>query len=82
MLTPPFEVVYSGNSLVQRLFLEADYKVTEPPLFNREIYSGTEVRRRMLVGEDWESLIPKSVIEVIKEIEGIPRLKHLSKKGT
>jgi nicotinamide-nucleotide adenylyltransferase len=82
MLTPPFEVVYSGNSLVQRLFIEAGYKVTEPPLFNREIYSGTEVRRRMLMGEDWESLIPKSVIGVIKEIDGIPRLKHLSKKGT
>ena len=82
MLTPPFEIVYSGNSLVQRLFLEAEYKVTEPPLFNREIYSGTEVRRRMLIGEDWESLVPKSVSEVIAEIEGVPRIKHLSKEGT
>ncbi len=81
MLTPPFEVVYSGNSLVQRLFIEAGYRVTEPPLFNREIYSGTEVRRRMLMDEDWESLIPKSVVNVIEEVEGIPRLKHLSKEG-
>lgn len=82
MLTPPFEIVYSGNSLVQRLFLEAEYKVTEPPLFNREIYSGTEVRNRMLSGEDWESLVPKSVVEVITEIEGVERIKHLSKEGT
>jgi len=79
MLTPPFNYVYTGNPLVQRLFLEHSYQVTEPPLFNREEYSGTEVRRRMLRG-DWETLVPTSVVEVIKEIDGIQRLKHLSKK--
>ena len=80
MLTPPFECVYSGNPLVQRLFIEAGNKVTEPPLFNREIFSGTEVRRRILTDENWESLVPKSVINVIKEIDGISRMKYLSKK--
>jgi nicotinamide-nucleotide adenylyltransferase len=80
MLTPPFEYIYSGNSLVQRLFKEAGYEVTQPPLFNRKIYSGTEVRRRMLVNEDWESLVPESVVNVIKEIDGVSRIKHLSKK--
>ncbi|MBM4241744.1 MAG: nicotinamide-nucleotide adenylyltransferase [Euryarchaeota archaeon] len=80
MLTPPFDYVYSGNPLVQRLFIEDRYKVTAPPLFNRKIYSGTEVRRRMLEGEDWESLVPKSVVDVIKEIDGIGRIKHLSKE--
>lgn len=80
MLTPPFEYIYSGNPLVQRLFIEAGYKVNEPPLFNREIYSGTEVRKRILENEDWESLVPNSVINVINEIEGVARLKHLSKK--
>ncbi len=80
MLTPPFECVYSGNPLVQRLFKESGYTVTQPPLFNREIYSGTEVRRRMLAGGDWKSLIPQSVVEVITEIDGISRIKDLSKK--
>jgi nicotinamide-nucleotide adenylyltransferase len=80
MLTPPFERVYSGNPLVQRLFKESGYAVTQPPLFNREIYSGTEVRRRMLAEGDWKSLIPKSVVKVINEIDGITRIKDLSKK--
>ena len=80
MLTPPFECVYSGNPLVQRLFKESGYTVTQPPLFNREIYSGTEVRRRMLAGGDWKSLIPQSVVKVITEIDGISRIKDLSKK--
>ena len=80
MLTPPFKQVYSGNSLVQRLFKEGGHPVTIPPLYNREIYSGTEVRRRMLEGENWKALVPQSVCEVIKEIEGVSRLKHLSIK--
>ncbi|ADP78077.1 nicotinamide-nucleotide adenylyltransferase [Methanothermus fervidus DSM 2088] len=80
MLTPPFDKVYSGNPLVQRLFLEEGYEVSSPPLYYRDVYSGTEVRRRMLEGKDWESLVPKSVVKVIKEIKGVERLKHLSKK--
>jgi nicotinamide-nucleotide adenylyltransferase len=80
MLTPPFKRVYSGNSLVQQLFTEGNYQVTIPPLYNRESYSGTEVRRRMLDGEDWKSLVPKSVYEVIKEIDGVSRLQKLSIK--
>lgn len=80
MLTPPFERVYSGNPLVQRLFIEAGYQVTTPPLYNREVYSGTEVRRRMLRDQDWESLLPDVVVEVIGEIDGINRLRHISRK--
>jgi len=80
MLTPPFEHVYSGNPLVQRLFTEKGYKVTEPPLFNREIYSGTEVRRRMLSEGNWEELVPESVVEVINEIDGISRIKQLARR--
>ena len=66
--------------MVQQLFKEGGYQVTVPPLYNREVYSGTEVRRRMLEGEDWETLVPKSVFEVLKEIDGVSRLKHLSIK--
>ena len=80
MLTPPFEHVYSGNPLVQRLFTEKGYQVTQPPLFNREIYSGTEVRRRMLADEKWDQLLPESVVEVIHEIKGISRIKNLARK--
>ncbi|MEN6329827.1 MAG: nicotinamide-nucleotide adenylyltransferase [Methanobacteriaceae archaeon] len=80
MLAPPFSKVYSGNPLVQRLFFEAGYEVEVPPLFNRETYSGTEVRRRMLADEDWQSLLPSTVVGVIGEISGVPRLKHLNHK--
>ncbi|NOR60465.1 MAG: nicotinamide-nucleotide adenylyltransferase, partial [Methanosarcinales archaeon] len=77
-MTPPFKVVYSNNPLVIRLFEEAGFEVRQSPLFKRERYSGTEIRRRMLDGEEWESLVPTSTAEVIREIGGVKRLKIIS----
>lgn len=81
-LSPPFEIIYSGNPLVKTLFKEAGVKVKTPPLYNRKEYSGTEIRRRMLAGESWENLVPRAVADTIKEIDGIRRLKDLTKKDT
>ena len=80
MLTPPFCKVFSGNSLVKELFEENNIPVIQPPLFNRTEYSGTEVRKRILNNEDWQSLVPKSVVKVIEEINGVQRIQNLHKK--
>jgi len=78
-LTPPFNIVYSNNPLVIDLFSEAGIKVKKSPLFQRDVYSGTEIRRRMLTDGKWEELVPKAVVKVIEEIDGVQRLKKLSK---
>ncbi|MGL4669597.1 MAG: nicotinamide-nucleotide adenylyltransferase [Methanobacteriaceae archaeon] len=77
MLTPPFTRVYSGNSLVKRLFFEEGFKVETPPLFNRKEFSGREVRRRIIEGDNWKSSVPNATIDVINEINGLERIKHL-----
>ncbi len=77
-LTPPFSIVYSNNPLVIDLFSETKIETRRSPLFKRNIYSGTEIRRRMINDEKWEDLTPKAVVEVIKEIDGVHRLKNLS----
>ncbi|MDF2955970.1 MAG: Nicotinamide mononucleotide adenylyltransferase [Candidatus Alkanophagales archaeon MCA70_species_2] len=33
----------------------------------------------MLNGESWEDLVPKAVVEVVKEIDGVGRLKDLAR---
>jgi nicotinamide-nucleotide adenylyltransferase len=78
-LSPPFEVVYSGNPLVKRLFKEAGFKTKTPPMFKRKEYWGTEIRDRMLKGKRWEELVPKAVLEVMREIKAVERLRDLSK---
>ncbi|MDD6535320.1 MAG: nicotinamide-nucleotide adenylyltransferase [Methanosphaera sp.] len=80
MLTPPFRKVISGNALVKQLFAEENIPHKQPHLFNREEYSGTEVRRRILNNEDWQSLLPKSVVKVIEEIKGIERIRNIAQK--
>lgn len=77
--TPHFNVVYSNEPLTRRLFVEADYSVKPIPFHRRNVYSSTEIRKRMLSGGDWEELVPKSVATFIKEIDGVKRLQDLTK---
>lgn len=76
---PRFDVVYSNEPLTRRLFMEANYKVKGIRFHERKIYSSTEIREKMLNGESWERLVPKSVAVFIKKIDGISRLQDLNK---
>ena len=80
MLTPPFSILYSGNPLVKQLFSEEGYEVRQPPLYDRLNLSGTEVRRRILKDENWQELVPNATVELLREIDGVNRLKNLSSK--
>lgn len=79
---PPFRVVYSNEPLTRRLFKEAGVRVKSIPMFHRELYSATEIRRRILVGENWRELLPKSVERIIDEINGVERLRGLAKRDS
>jgi nicotinamide-nucleotide adenylyltransferase len=77
-MSPDFDVAYSNNPLVIRLFREAGVEVRQSPMFNRGVLEGTEVRERMVEGGDWERLVPGAVVEVIDEIDGIDRIQQVS----
>jgi nicotinamide-nucleotide adenylyltransferase len=76
-LVPPIDVVFSNNTLTTRLFSEKNYEVRAQKWYERKIYSGTEVRRRMLAGENWQDLVPEAVVKVIDDIKGTERIKEL-----
>jgi len=77
--TPSFDVVYSNEPLTRRLFIEAKYRVKAVRFHERKLYSSTEIRERMLKEESWEKLVPKGVAAFIKEIDGVNRLRDLTK---
>jgi nicotinamide-nucleotide adenylyltransferase len=77
--TPKFDVVYSNEPLTRRLFTEAGCKVKSIRFHKRNLHSSTEIRKRMINGESWEKLVPKTVAELIKEIDGVNRLRDLNK---
>lgn len=75
---PPFDVVYTNNPLVDRLFGEADHEVRALPFFDRESYRGTEIRRRIIAGEAWADLVPDPVRKAIDEFDGVTRLRTVA----
>ena len=81
-MSPNFDVAYSNNPLVVRLFEEAGIEVRQSPMFQREEFEGTEVRTRMAAGDDWASLVPRTVAEVIEEIEGVERIRRITETDT
>jgi nicotinamide-nucleotide adenylyltransferase len=79
---PKFDVVFSNEPLTSRLFKEAGFKVEPLPFIKREVYLATEIRKRMMAGENWKELVPSSVAKFIEEIGGDVRLRELNKPDT
>ena len=81
-MSPWFDVAYSNNPLVVRLFGEAGVDVRQSPMFRREEFEGAEVRERMADGGDWRELVPSTVVETIEEIDGVNRLREVTDSDT
>ena len=74
---PRFDVVYTNNPLVQRLFKEAGYEVKELKLYRRDVEMGTAIRKKIVEGDLWEDFVSKSVAEYLKKSGGVQRLKEI-----
>ena len=79
---PRFDVVYSNQSLTRRLLIEAGYEVRGIKLYERGKFEATEIRRRILNGEDWQDLVPIEVHKIVIEIDGENRIRDLNKTDT
>ncbi len=77
-LVPEFDAIYSGNSLVQRLFKAAGYRVVEPKVINREVWEGAAIRQAMTEGDDWETAVPSQIVDLIYDLNGIEKLQNLA----
>jgi len=76
-MAPEFDVAYSNNPLVVRLFTEAGIEVRQTEMFDREALKGSEIRRQMLDGGDWRQHVPTPVRDVIDEIDGVGRIREI-----
>jgi nicotinamide-nucleotide adenylyltransferase len=77
-ITSDFDEVISNSQLTKHLFKQKNIPVKETTYFKRDKYSGSEIRRRIINDLKWESLVPPPVVSIIKEIDGINRLKKLA----
>jgi len=72
-----FDVVFSNEPVTVRAFKEKGYRVESVPPYRQELYSGSEIRRRMREDEEWRDLVPKSVASYIESLDGVARIKDL-----
>jgi nicotinamide-nucleotide adenylyltransferase len=77
--TPKFDTIYTNEPLTRRLFIESGFNVKPVPFHQREEYSSTEIRERILNKKNWEELVPETVAKFIKEINGAERLHDLAR---
>ena len=75
ILVPPIDIVFTNDPLTATLFRERKYRVEPIPFLQRGIFSGTEFRRRVVKGEDWRQLVPKSVAIFLEKERLVDRIK-------
>ena len=78
-MVPPFDVVYTSNPLVIRLFMEAGFRVESPPMYQRQELSGTAIRQKMLEDDDWKQYVPEKAAAVIASVGGVERIRDISR---
>lgn len=76
-MTPRFDIAYSNNPLVIRLFTEAGVAVQSTAMYNRDHLRGRKIRQLIIDGEDWGQYVPAAVENVIDEVNGIERLRSV-----
>lgn len=78
--TPEFDTIYSNNPLVRQLFNEFNKQTVESiNMFDRNNLSGTNVRNKIIKGDDeWKELVPDPVEKKILELNGVNRLQTIN----
>jgi nicotinamide-nucleotide adenylyltransferase len=80
MLVPKYDVVFANDPFTLMLFRERGVKTIEAPLIDRSEMQATEIRSRMVMGGKWEGLVPAPVAKIIKEINGVERVKAIAER--
>ena len=75
---PEFDTVYSGNSLVLKLFKAAGYRTVMPEMVNREVWEGAAIRQAMTEDDEWETAVPLQIVDIIRDLNGIEKLQNLA----
>ena len=75
VLIPKFDIVFTGSDFTEKLFKEKGYKIKKIKIV--EETSSTDIRKKILNNEDWQSLVPKAIVKYLEEIKGIERIKKI-----
>jgi len=76
-----FDTVFSNSEWIRQLFLNKGYKVGKKIEIFKKKYNATRIRKLITKSDnDWKRLVPKEVATLIKEFNGLERIKTLGEK--
>lgn len=76
-----FDIIYSNSEWVRQLFKAKGYKLGKKITIFKKKYNGSNVRELINKNnQEWKSLVPKEVANLIIQKNGIERIKQLYKE--
>jgi len=76
-----FDIIFSNSDWVRQLFQNNGIQVGEKIEIFKKKYNGSNVRKLIYKeNKNWTSLVPKEIVNLIEEFNGIERIKTLFKK--
>ena len=76
-IIPKYDIVFSNDDFTHSLYEKRQVKVISVILKNREEFSGTNIREKILANGNWENLVPDGTKNVLLEINARSRLEQL-----
>ena len=77
-VSPPFNVLYTGNNFIRTLLKKEPVIIKDPKLFKESLLKGSMIRKLIL--EDnvkWQDLVSESVRTIFREIGAVERIKNI-----
>ena len=72
-----YNLIFTNDELTEKLFKEEGAEVLNVPLQDRNELSATEVRKRLELDKEWESLVTPEIAQYLKEINAVERMKSI-----
>ena len=77
-VSPPFNVLYTGNNYVRTLLKRETIIIKKPKLIEGNLLKGSVIRKLILEDNTkWQELVSKSVIKIFKEIDAVERIRNI-----
>ncbi len=65
-LLPPFDIMFSNNPFTRNLFEETGFPTQQTDIYDRERYSATKIRERLISGESIEEAAMPTTIKLLE----------------
>jgi len=76
-IVPKFDAVFTNDDLTQSLYSKRGITVIKVPFTKREVLSGTNIREKIVIDQNWHEFVPEGTKRVLEKIGAKERLEIL-----